>query len=142
MRQAHLGGLDVDRPRNCESAENQGWNADIKLLDRVDVHNVLAAQHDDAFDRGLHARAAGMAFHGDAIEVEIAAQRARDDFRIESIGIGAGKAVQSFQNIGRAGKALADQGAAAVTPLLCGACRMDALYRRTRLIKLRQATRE
>ena len=49
-------GLDVDRLRNCESAENQGWNADIKLLDRVDVHIVLAAQHDDAFDRGLHAR--------------------------------------------------------------------------------------
>ena len=67
-------------------------------------------------------RAAGMA-HGDAIEVEIAAQRARDDFRIESIGIGAGKAVQSFQNIGRAGKALADQerGSHAV---LCGACRI------------------
>ena len=101
----------------------------------------FAAQVEDALDRGLHPRAAGMALHRHLAQQIVVPRPSVIDAEVRSIRIGAGESVRAFDDVLGPVKPCARQQGRR-DAVLGRAGRMDALDGRARLVELRQPARE
>ena len=137
-RQAHLRRLQVHRMRIGQPPLDDLRNAERHAGDVADGEFVLLAQLQHRVDAGRDPRRRRVRLHQHVHQMEALAQPLLDQRRLETVGIGAGKAALPFDDVVRPAVALRRKQRRGNAAL--GRVRgVDALGRAAGIVELRQA---